>query len=425
MPRIPSKLRPIPFLAAALASQLTLPAAPSADSPTPTRTYTPQPIGELAQSEAWITDLCIADLDGDGHLDVIFADGRLHRISALFGDGALGFTERSLNEQTAGPAHVEASDFDQDGDLDILVACMGVIFPSNQKIGSIEILEQTDPLVFERRVIGSQLARVTDLQAGDLDGDGDLDLAVGQFGYEQGEVRWLENKGNWQFASHPLLALPGAIHTPIADLDGDGHLDIVALISQQWEEVHFFKGNGKGDFRNQVIFASSNQDFGSSGLSLADIDADGDLDVLYTNGDGFDYARPGPRPHHGLQILFNESGRFRTRRIADFPGAFSPHAADLNDDGRLDILLTSCFNHWENKPTSLAAYFAQPDGSYQLHPLAREPTHLVVVDSADFDHDGTLELVTGAFQAYPPFENLSRITLWTRDDHNKINSNSP
>lgn len=417
MPRLPSNLSLAIAGAGLISAALAPPPASGAPDSLPAPAYAPSPIGNLREGEAWITDLCIADLDGDGQLDVVAADGRLHRISALYGLGGLSFEEQALNEQTAGPAHVEACDIDQDGDLDLLVACMGIIFPSNQQIGSIEILEQTAPRTFERRVIASQIARVTDLQAGDLDGDGDLDLVVGQFGYEQGEVRWLENKGNWQFDSHPLLALPGAIHTPIADLDGDGHLDIVALISQQWEEVHCFTGNGQGSFQNQVLFASSNQDYGSSGLSLADLDADGDLDILYTNGDGFDYARPGPRPHHGLQVLYNENGRFRYQRIADFPGAFSPHAVDLNADGRLDLLVTSCFNHWENKPISLAAYLAQPDGSYQLHPLARSPTHLVVVDSADFDGDGTPELVTGTFQAYPPFENLSRITLWTRSEN--------
>ncbi|MDQ8187717.1 VCBS repeat-containing protein [Pelagicoccus sp. SDUM812002] len=417
MPRLPIPFR-IPLAAAAILG-ICLPRNQASDALAPLSlpSYVPRTIGFPAESEAWITDLSIADLDGDGHRDVIAAEGRLHRISALFGEGDLSFAETVLNEQTAGPAHVEACDFDQDGDLDLLVACMGIIFPSNQRIGSIEILEQTAPRAFKRHVIAEQIARVTDLRAGDLDGDGDLDLAVGQFGYEQGEVRWLENLGNWQFTSHPLLALPGAIHTPIADLDGDGHLDIVALISQQWEEVHFFKGNGNGSFQNQVIFASSNQDYGSSGLSLSDIDADGDLDVLYTNGDGFDYARPGPRPHHGLQVLYNDGGRFLNQRIADFAGAFSPHAVDLNQDGRLDILVTSCFNHWENNPVSLAAYLALPDGSYQEHPLAHQPTHLVVVDSADFDGDGKVELVTGTFQVYPPFDPLSRITLWTATEN--------
>ena len=66
------------------------------------------------------------------------------------------------------------------------------------------------------------MARVTDIQPGDFDGDGDVDLAVGQFGYDQGEIRWMENQGELRFESHQLLSLPGTIHVPVADMDGDG-----------------------------------------------------------------------------------------------------------------------------------------------------------------------------------------------------------
>ena len=43
------------------------------------------------------------------------------------------------------------------------------------------------------------VTRVTDIRAGDFDGDGRLDLAVAQFGYDQGEINWLRNLGGWQF----------------------------------------------------------------------------------------------------------------------------------------------------------------------------------------------------------------------------------
>ena len=74
------------------------------------------------------------------------------------------------------------------------------------------------------------VARVTYVAAADLNKDGRLDLVVGQFGYIEGEIRWMENLGNWQFKSHPLLDLPGTIHAPVADLTGRGNLDIVALV---------------------------------------------------------------------------------------------------------------------------------------------------------------------------------------------------
>jgi len=56
-------------------------------------------------------------------------------------------------------------------------------------------------------------------------------------------------------------------------------------------------------FHVEELFGSTNEDFGSSGISLSDLNRDGRPDILYSNGDGFGYADPGKRPWHGLQWL--------------------------------------------------------------------------------------------------------------------------
>ena len=63
----------------------------------------------------------------------------------------------------------------------------------------------------------------------------------------------------------------------------------MALVSQEWEEIYVFENDGHAAFKPGMIYGSTNEDFGSSGISLVDMDLDGDLDVLYTNGDAFDY----------------------------------------------------------------------------------------------------------------------------------------
>ncbi len=373
------------------------------------------PVGDpVGDSKPWITHLKIVDLDQDGLKDIVVCDAKRNQISWIQQNPKGVYHEKKIGSQVRGPAHVTPCDIDKDGDLDLLVAKMGMIFPNNDKIGAVVVLENKGGGQFENRVLADRIARVTDVEPGDLDGDGDIDLAVGQFGYDDGEIRWMENKGNWQFESHNLLNLSGTIHTPVRDMDGDGDLDIVALVSQEWEEVYVFENNGKGNFKPKMIYGSTNEDFGSSGISVVDLDKDGDPDILYTNGDAFDYIPPGPRPWHGVQWLENKGGlKFEYHRIGDFPGSYFANAVDVDKDGDLDIGVVSAFNKWDD-PEAQSMIWFENDGEmgFSPHDLASDPTHLLVLDTADMDGDGWVDFVTGGMHAYPPFDRMSRVLLW-------------
>src|SRR5688500_12484124 len=182
----------------------------------------PRAIGAAADGHPWITHLTIADLDRDGLQDVIACEGRLNQVSWVRQTTKGAFVETVIGSPIQAPVHVEAVDFDGDGDLDLLVASMGVVFPNNQNIGAVVWIEQTAPGVFQNRVLGEKMERVTDVRASDVDRDGDLDLVVAQFGYDQGRVIWMENLGDGKFSAQTLLTLSGAIHAPAADLDADG-----------------------------------------------------------------------------------------------------------------------------------------------------------------------------------------------------------
>ena len=378
--------------------------------------YIPQEIGFPKEGRPWIPDLKIHDLDADGLLDILVCDGVTDKVSWIRQSPLNTFTELLIAENVKGPAHISPCDIDKDGDDDLLVASMGMIRPNNDKIGTVVVLENSGDQTFVRHDLISDIARVTDIRGADFDNDGDIDLVVGQFGYAQGEIRWMENLGNWKFESHILLSLSGTVHTPVADIDQDGDIDFVALVSQEWEEIHLFENDGSGNFHDRLIWGSTNEDYGSSGIKLEDLDRDGDLDILYSNGDGFDYAKPGPRPWHGIQWIENRgTGFFKFHRISDYPGAYSPEAVDINGDGFKDLVSVASVNKWDDPETvSMMAWINDGHQNFTAVPLANTPTHLIVADSADFDGDGIPEIVTGGLHAYPPYGHLSRVTLWRK-----------
>ena len=361
-----------------------------------------------------IANVTTADLDGDGQLDIVAADAAANRIVWLRQSAPGAFSESVLAE-VPGPAHVHAADLDKDGDLDLAVASLGVLFPNNQKIGAVVLLENDGRQHFTPHVVLDQVARVADVRSGDLDGDGDLDLSVAHFGYDQGETRWLENAGGWRYESHLLQSLSGPINAEIADVDGDRDLDIVTLVSQEWEEIYTFLNDGRGQFTARRIFGASNEDFGSSWISLADLDGDGDPDVVYSNGDAFDYATTSGRSWNGVQWLENTGGgAFTFHRLADIPGASGPQAADLDGDGDLDIAVVSAYNNWADpKAQSLVVLEQTSRGVFTLRDVASAPTHLVTLAAGDLNGDGRPDLVTGGMHMSWPYDRLSRLTVWT------------
>ncbi len=372
------------------------------------------PIGIPAAEPPRIGSLTIADLDGDGLQDVLVCDMLANRVGWIRQSPAGVYTEKWVSPVIPAPAHVSAADIDGDGDLDILVACMGQLFPSNDKIGSVVILENDGRQNFTPHTIIDHIARVTDVRAADFNGDGRLDLIVGQFGYDDGETRWMENLGNWQFRSHMLQSLSGVIHTIPVDIDNDGDTDVVSLVSQEWEEIYVFENDGQGNFRSHLIWGSSNEDYGSSGMRVIDMNRDGRMDILFTNGDAFDYLPPRPRPWHSVQWLENKGDmKFEHHPIGKFEGASGAVAADVDGDGDLDVVAVSCYNFWE-KPDSQSIIWFENDGrmNFTEHDIAHSPTHLISLETADMNNDGRPDFVSARMNVYPPFTKDGRIVLW-------------
>lgn len=132
-----------------------------------------------------------------------------------------------------------------------------------------------------------------------------------------------------------------------------------------------------------------------------------------TVDDGFDQLLRTTNAGSALAGAFAAELELDYHRIGDFPGAFFANAVDVDHDEDLDVFVVSAFNDWANPEAQSMVWF-ENDGSmgFVLHDLTSTPTHLLVLAHGDMDGDGWEDFVTGGMYPYPPFDRMSRITLW-------------
>ncbi|MDO3385897.1 VCBS repeat-containing protein [Gilvimarinus sp. SDUM040013] len=332
--------------------------------------------------------------------EFLLADAETGQLKKLWGEvGQLEQWQEQSIAEIGLPVAVDTLDVNGDNLLDYIVADLGELPPNGNPSGKVYVLLNNGKGGFEKKLLVEKLGRVSDVNALDLDQDGDTDIAIAVFGGQgKGEVLWLE-KTSTGYQPHTLLTMSGALNIEDTDLNKDGIVDLVTLVAQEHETLIAFVGVGDGQFERHDLVSAGHPMFGATSLTVVDLDSDGDDDLLFTNGDAFD-TQTDPKPYHGVQWLENRGKlKFTARDVGRYYGAVNAKAADMDGDGDLDIVASSWVNYWDDpKRNALVWYENKGDQQFHPYPISQQLRGLVPLVIEDFTGDGRADILTGSFR---------------------------
>ena len=345
-----------------------------------------------------IVNLKAVSLYKSGAQQILVCDAENKQVTLLEGSGKK-WEEKKIADIDV-PAFTDVVDYDGDGDKDIIVTDLGDFPPSSKLVGRVFLLRQTKLGVFEKELLIDGIPRATQARALDIDGDGDLDLAVAAFGGNNiGEVFWIEILGDGKQVKHSMLEISGALNVTPMDLNADGKMDFVSLVSQEHEMLVAFIAQGNGSFETRIVARAPHPMYGSTGMTVVDIDKDGDQDILFSNGDAFD-TQVDPKPYHGVQWLENKGGLiFEFHEVGRSYGVASAVAYDIDGDGDLDVIASSFLNYWDDSKRKSLVWF-ENDGRqhFTQHNFVDTPPGIVSFEINDFNRDGKPDILLGTFR---------------------------
>ena len=272
-----------------------------------------------------------------------------------------------------------------------IILSMGIMDPNDQAVGKIIQLDAGKNLL----TLKDSLKRPVNIQKADLNHDGNDDFIVSAFGNFTGALLAFEKSGS-NYIQHVIHGLPGTRKTIVKDFNADGLPDILALITQGDEQIALFTNRGNFKFSIQVLLKFPPV-YGSSYFDVHDFNNDGNIDILYTNGDNADYSSV-LKPYHGVRIFLNEGkNQFKESFFYPMHGASQAMARDFDQDGDLDIAAISFFPDFKNHPEHGFIYLENKNESYSAHitPLASS-SRWITMETADIDGDADTDILLGA-----------------------------
>jgi hypothetical protein len=342
--------------------------------------------------------VAVADLDGDGDVDVAvaaFSAERLVWFQNAAGDGTT-WTERGIGAGAQGLSALAAGDLDRDGDVDLIAASEAegrIAWFENRRV-------HRSPSFADGRLLPAAVRAARDVELADLDGDGDLDVLSAS--YDDDRIAWYENaQGDatrWQV--HGVTAAAnGASGVAVADLDRDGDLDLVSA-SDLDNEVSWYENRAPRAVWPEHAVTTAVP--GARSVVGADVDADGDVDAVSAS------------PNADRIVWYENrarSGREWSERViaSGANGASAVWAGDIDGDGDVDVLSAASLDD-----RILLHLNAGRGRAWSTQIVSTQASGASSVSAADVDGDGDLDVLSASdFDAKIAwYENLGEPGRW-------------
>lgn len=267
---------------------------------------------------------------------------------------------------------------------------MGIMTPNDRNAGSLQQIGADKPLI-------DSLLRPVQFATGDLNHDGQPDLAICEYGNNVGQLSAFIRESNG-YKKVVIDPAPGARQAIICDLNADGWNDLLVLFAQGDEQVALFTNQHDGTFQKKTLLRFPPV-YGSSYLELADMNGDGHPDLVCANGDNADYSQI-VKPYHGIRVYLN-NGKFgfKPAYFYPMPGAGQVLARDFDKDGDLDLVAISAFPDFsKNKPQVFV--YLENSGKLTFTPrtfAGADQGRWLVMAAGDLDYDGDDDIALGAY----------------------------